>query len=66
MAAKTQQTTEEKPKTGFLRVRAHESGDEFIVFGRASTEIKDPKTGEVLVTPRGGKAAVKAEIIEML
>lgn len=56
----------DKPKTGFLRIRAHESGKEFIVYGKAATEIKDPETGEVLVVPRGGKAHVKAEILEML
>lgn len=56
----------ETKKSGFVKVRAHESGKEFIIFGRASTVVKDPETGEVLAEPTGGKAHIKAEIIEVL
>ena len=56
-----------KKKTGkLIKIQAYKSGDEFIVFSRASTIIRDPKTGEILVEPRGGKAHIKAKIIELL
>lgn len=58
--------SEEKKTYGFVKVKAHESGKEFIIFGKATTVVKDPETGEVLAEPTGGKAHIKAEIIEIL
>lgn len=51
---------------GFIKVKCHECGQEATIFGKAATEIKCKKCNEVIATPRGGKAAVKAEILELL
>lgn len=57
---------EQKTKTGFIKVRCHSCGNEQFIFGRAATEIKCLKCEEVIAVPTGGKAAVKAEILELL
>jgi len=57
---------EEKKKSGFIKVKCHECGNEQTIFGKASTEVKCIGCGEVLAIPRGGKASVKAEILELL
>ncbi len=57
---------ENKKKSGFVKVKCHECGNEQIIFGRASTEVKCTKCDVVIAIPRGGKAAIKAEILELL
>jgi len=57
---------EEKIKTGFVKVKCHECGNEQTIFGRAATEVKCLKCNEVIAISRGGKAAIKAEILELL
>lgn len=52
--------------TNFLRVKCHACGKEQVIFGRASTEVKCIKCSEVIVVPRGGKASIKAEILELV
>lgn len=58
---------EENRKSGFIKVKCHACGKEQVIFGKASThvECQNPKCKEVLAIPRGGKAAVKAEILEL-
>ena len=63
---KMEESNNKQQKGRFIKIRAHESGDEFIIFSRISTKVKDPKTGEVLAVPTGGKAHIKAEILELL
>ena len=60
------ENNKQSSKGRFIKIRAHESGDEFVIFSRISTTVKDPKTGEVLAVPTGGKAHIKAEILELL
>lgn len=50
----------------WVKVKCHKCGNEQIIFGRASTEVKCTKCSEVLAVPRSGKAAIKAEIIELI
>ena len=57
---------EQETKKSFVKVRCHECGNEQTIFGRASTQVKCLKCSEVIATPRGGKAAIKAEIIELI
>ena len=57
---------EEETKKSFVKVRCHKCGNEQTIFGRASTEVKCLKCNEVIAIPRGGKAAIKAEIIELV
>lgn len=58
----------ESKKTGFVKIKCHKCGQEMVIFGRASTTVEclNPKCSEVLAIPRGGKAAIKAEILELL
>ena len=58
----------EEKKTGFIKIKCHKCGEEMVVFGKASTPVEclNTKCNEVLVIPRGGKAAIKAEILELL
>ena len=57
---------EQKTNYGFVKVKCHECGTEAKIFGRASTEVKCIKCNEVIAIPTGGKAAIKAEILELL
>lgn len=54
-----------KNKSGFLKVKC-ECGNEQVMFGKISTEVKCTKCDAVLGQPTGGKAAIKAEIVETL
>ena len=56
---------EVKKKSGFVKVKCHNCQNEQVIFGRAATEVKCIKCNEVLAVPRGGKAAIKAEILEL-
>lgn len=53
-------------KSKFIKVKCHECGNEQILFGRAATEIKCMKCSAVLAQPTGGKAAIRAEILEQI
>lgn len=54
-------------KKSWVKIRCHNCGSEQIIFGRAATEVtcNGKSCSEVLATPTGGKAAVKAEILEL-
>lgn len=56
----------ESKKNGFIKVKCHECGNEQIIFGKAATDVKCTKCNEVIAIPRGGKTAIKAEILEIL
>ena len=57
---------EEKKKHGFIKVKCHACGNEQTIFGRAATKVNCIKCGEEIATPRGGKAAIRAEILEQI
>jgi small subunit ribosomal protein S27e len=54
---------DKKNKSGFLKVRC-ECGNEQVIFGKLSMEVKCTKCDAVLGQPTGGKAAIIAEIVE--
>lgn len=56
----------EVKKSGFIKVKCHECGSEQTIFGKAAIEVKCNKCSEIIAIPRGGKAAIKAEILEIL
>lgn len=56
---------ENNKKFGFIKVKCHECSNEQVISGKCSSEIKCLKCKAVVAIPRGGKAAVKAEILEM-
>jgi small subunit ribosomal protein S27e len=50
-------------RTGFFRVKCPDCENEQTVFESASTVVDCAVCGHVLAEPRGGKASVKAEIL---
>ena len=52
-------------KKYWVKTKCHECGNEQTIFGKASTEIKCTKCETVIAVPTGGKAAIKAEILEL-
>ena len=50
-------------KSGFLKVKC-ECGNEQVIFGKLSSEVKCTKCDAVIGQPTGGKAAISAEIVE--
>ncbi len=55
-----------EPTSKFVRVICNNCKNEQIIFGKASTNVKCLKCGKVLVKSRGGKAAIRAKVKEVL
>ena len=55
-----------EPKSKFLKIRCPKCNNEQIIFGNASSEIKCLVCGKELAKPKGGKAAIKARVLEVL
>ena len=55
-----------EPKTKFIKVRCKKCKNEQIIFQNASTIIKCLVCNEILANPKGGKAEIKATILEIL
>ena len=56
----------EEPNSRFVKVRCPKCKNEQIIFGKASTEVKCLVCGNTLAVPKGGKAKIKAQILEVL
>ncbi|MFP4401651.1 MAG: 30S ribosomal protein S27e [Candidatus Nanoarchaeia archaeon] len=50
----------------FIKVKCHECAHEQIIFGRAASHVKCINCGVEIATPTGGKAAIRAEILEQI
>ena len=61
-----QRKMENTKKSSFIKIKCHACGHEQIIFGRAATHIKCISCGEEVATPTGGKAAIRAEILEQV
>lgn len=55
-----------EPTSKFVKVRCHKCKNEQIIFGKASTTVKCLVCDKVISDPSGGKAKVKARILEIL
>ena len=55
-----------EPKSRFLKVRCGKCKNEQVIFEKASTKVKCLVCEEVLAESTGGKARVKANILEIL
>ena len=55
-----------EPNSKFVKLRCPKCKNEQIVFGKASTSVKCLVCGKVLASPTGGKAQIKARILEVL
>lgn len=54
-----------EPTSKFIKVRC-KCKNEQIIFGKASTEIKCLVCNQVISSPAGGKAKIKARVLEVL
>ncbi|HLC95907.1 MAG TPA: 30S ribosomal protein S27e [Candidatus Nanoarchaeia archaeon] len=50
----------------FIQVRCPKCKNEQTLYGKASTEVKCLICGKVVAEPTGGKARIKARILEVL
>ena len=50
----------------FIKVRCKKCKNEQIIFQKASTVVKCLVCEEILATPKGGKAEIKATVLEIL
>lgn len=53
-------------KISWIKTKCHECGNEQTIFAKVSTVVKCNKCSAELAVPTGGKAAVKAEILELV
>jgi len=56
----------EGPTSRFVKVRCEKCKNEQIIFGKISTEVKCLVCNDVLAEPTGGKANIKARVLEVL
>jgi len=55
-----------EPTSKFIKVRCVKCKNEQIIFGKAASEIKCLVCSNILASPSGGKAKIKAQILEVL
>jgi small subunit ribosomal protein S27e len=55
-----------KPESTFVRVKCLKCGNEQAIFDRPSLVLHCSVCNEVLAEPTGGKARLKAEVVQML
>ncbi|MEK6835533.1 MAG: 30S ribosomal protein S27e [Nanoarchaeota archaeon] len=55
-----------EPTSKFVKVRCSKCKNEQIIFGKASTIVNCLVCNTTLATPAGGKAKIKARILEVL
>jgi small subunit ribosomal protein S27e len=53
-------------KSKFVRVRCPKCKNEQVIFGKASTEVQCLICNQILAESGGGKAKIKARILEVL
>lgn len=59
-------SSNQKTRSRFLKVKCNDCGNEQVIFGCASSNIKCIVCEKVLAVPTGGKTQVKTEILEVL
>ena len=57
---------EQVPKGKFVKVRCLKCKNEQIIFDKSSTKVNCLVCGEIIAIPKGGKAEIKASVLEML
>lgn len=55
-----------EPTSKFIKVRCTKCKNEQIIFGKSASEIKCLVCSNIMATPSGGKAKIKAQILEVL
>lgn len=55
-----------EPSSKFIKVRCSKCKNEQIIFGKVSSQVNCLVCGKKVAEPTGGKAKVKARILEVL
>lgn len=55
-----------EPESKFVKIRCPKCKNEQIIFGKSTVVVKCLVCGKVLAEPTGGKASIKARILEVL
>ncbi|AJF62428.1 MAG: 30S ribosomal protein S27e [archaeon GW2011_AR20] len=55
-----------EPSSRFVKLRCQKCKNEQIIFGKATTEVKCLVCNQIIASPSGGKAKIKARILEIL
>ncbi len=55
-----------EPSSKFIKVRCPKCKNEQIILGKATTEVSCLVCNRVISSPTGGKARIKARILEVL
>lgn len=55
-----------EPSSRFIKLRCHKCKNEQIIFGKATSEVHCLVCNQVIASPSGGKAKIKARILEIL
>jgi small subunit ribosomal protein S27e len=55
-----------RPNSSFIKVKCLKCANEQIIFDRTSIEVRCTVCDEQLVEPTGGKAKIKAEVVQIL
>lgn len=55
-----------KSRNRFIRVRCQDCKNEQVIFETAKTKVKCLICGAIIAEPKGGKANIKARLIEVL
>ena len=55
-----------KPDSTFIKVRCKDCENEQVLFNKASTVVSCHICGSKLAIPDGGKAKIKAEVLEVI
>lgn len=55
-----------KPESRFIKVRCKDCENEQVLFNKASTVVSCHICGSKLAIPNGGKANIKAEVLEVI
>ena len=56
----------DKPKSTFIKVRCKDCENEQVLFNKASTPVSCHICGSKLAIPKGGKAFIKGEVLEVI
>lgn len=55
-----------EPSSRFVKLRCHKCKNEQIIFGKTTSEVNCLVCNQIIASPSGGKAKIKARVLEVL